>query len=65
MRLMTLIPHWIFLSVTILVAGAAAAFAADQPGHGASEAVFFVQLVVLMLVGGCSGKSCSGCGSPR
>ncbi len=30
---------------------AAAAFAADQPGHGASEAVFFIQLVVLMLVG--------------
>ena len=51
MRLMTLIPHWIFLSMTILVAGATAAFAADQAGQGASEAVFFVQLVVLMLVG--------------
>ena len=57
MRLMTLIPRWIFLPVSILVAGAAAAFAADQPGHGASEAIFFIQLVVLMLVGRLLGEA--------
>jgi Kef-type K+ transport system membrane component KefB len=51
MRLTTLISHWIFFSLLLLVTGAVPAFAADQPGHGPSEAVFFVQLIVLMLVG--------------
>ena len=52
MRPNILIARWFFPSVVILLASAAVAWAADAPGgHGASEAVFIVQLVVLMLVG--------------
>jgi Kef-type K+ transport system membrane component KefB len=44
--------------VVILLAGAAVAWAADTPGgQGASEAVFVVQLVVLMLVGRLLGEA--------
>ena len=52
MRLNILIPRWFFLAGAVLLASAAAAWAADVPGgQGASEAVFIIQLVVLMLVG--------------
>jgi Kef-type K+ transport system membrane component KefB len=52
MRPNILIARWFFPSLGILLAGAATAWAADTPsGQGASEAVFIVQLVVLMLVG--------------
>jgi Kef-type K+ transport system membrane component KefB/nucleotide-binding universal stress UspA family protein len=44
--------------VVILLASAAVAWAADAPaGQGASEAVFIVQLVVLMLVGRLLGEA--------
>jgi len=53
-----LIARWFFPSVVILLAGAAVAWAADTPGgQGASEAVFVVQLVVLMLVGRLLGEA--------
>src|SRR5689334_8906905 len=37
--------------LAILVAGTAPAWAAEAPGKGPSEAIFFLQLVVLVLVG--------------
>jgi hypothetical protein len=53
-----LIARWFFPSVVILLATAAVAWAADAPaGQGASEAVFIVQLVVLMLVGRLLGEA--------
>src|SRR3954469_2023314 len=53
-----LIARWFFPSLGILLAGAATAWAADTPsGQGASEAVFIVQLVVLMLVGRLLGEA--------
>src|SRR5690242_21254825 len=51
MRPNILIARWFFPSLGMLLASAAAAWAADTPGQGASEAVFIIQLVVLMLVG--------------
>jgi Kef-type K+ transport system membrane component KefB/nucleotide-binding universal stress UspA family protein len=52
MRPNILIARWFFPSLVILLASAAAAWAADAPGgQGASEAVFLIQLVALMLVG--------------
>jgi Kef-type K+ transport system membrane component KefB len=57
MRPNILIARWFFPSVVILLASAAAAWAADAPaGQGASEAVFIIQLVVLMLVGRLMGE---------
>src|SRR4051794_10914490 len=58
MRPNILIARWFFPSLGILLAGAAAAWAADAPaGQGASEAVFIIQLVVLMLVGRLLGEA--------
>ena len=49
----------------ILLASAAAAWAADAPGgQGASEAVFIIQLVVLMLVGRLLGEVLLRLGQP-
>jgi Kef-type K+ transport system membrane component KefB len=58
MRPNTLIARWFCPSVFVLLASAAAAWAADAPaGQGASEAVFIIQLVVLMLVGRLLGEA--------
>ena len=45
------------LAACLLLLGASAVWAADQPGHGPSEAIFIVQLVVLMLVGRLLGEA--------
>src|SRR5438045_9347677 len=58
MRPNILIARWFFPSVVVLLASAAAAWAGDTPGgQGASEAVFIIQLVVLMLVGRLLGEA--------
>jgi Kef-type K+ transport system membrane component KefB len=52
MRPSRLIAPWFLPSLVIFVASTAVAWAADAPGgQGASEAVFIIQIVVLLLVG--------------
>lgn len=58
------IPTWVLLAVAVLLAGASAAWAADPAAHGPSEAVFFVQLIVLMLVGRLLGEGLLRLGQP-
>jgi Kef-type K+ transport system membrane component KefB/nucleotide-binding universal stress UspA family protein len=65
---MIAIPRWA-LAALVLVAAATAAGAAEQPAaHGAiqghSEAIFFVQIIVLMLVGRLLGEALLRIGQP-
>jgi Kef-type K+ transport system membrane component KefB/nucleotide-binding universal stress UspA family protein len=55
---MIAIPRWALVSLGVLLTGVTAVWAADQPvAHGPSEAVFFVQIIVLMLVGRLLGEA--------
>ena len=58
------IPSWMLIGLAVLLAGASVAWAAEQPAHGPSEAVFFIQLIVLMLVGRLLGELLLRLGQP-
>ena len=57
MRHAALNPRWVFASALVLVAGTGRCGGRAAGGHGPSEAIFFLQLVVLMLVGRLLGEA--------
>ncbi|MEA2979042.1 MAG: hypothetical protein QOF09_865 [Alphaproteobacteria bacterium] len=57
--------RWFYASAALFPVGASAAWAADQPiAHGPSEAIFFIQLIALMLVGRLLGEALLRMGQP-